>query len=625
MQVQRRAVFFCFLLLLAGSQAWRVAAQVDWPHLRFTQIATTARPTSIADPGDGSGRLFVTDQSGRVLLVQSNSVTPFLDIHDRVEYFAGSEYGLLSVVFPPGFATNQYFYAYYDRFDGASTVSRFFVTSTNFNLADPSTEQVVLSVPAAPSPQYTLSGGLLLFGPDGTLYVGMGDTGFTADSVNQAQNPQSLRGKILRLDVESSTNGYRIPSNNPFVNNTNYLPEIWALGLRNPWRFSFDSATGDLYIGDVGQNESEEVDFKPATVPAGQNYGWPIREGLHLYAGPDFPGVPLVDPVWEYLHTGPPASITGGFVFRGPGAARMTGLYFYADAYSGKIWGLKHDGTNWVNQQLAKMPYFLSTFGEDQVGRLYVADYVSGNIYFMDDDGAADPPTFYPPGTNSFTENITLDSISPNAIIRYTTNGLDPAGTDPGVASGGIVTISSGIALKARAFRADLLPSPVTQVSYSLKVARPTFFPGMGPVTNGQPIGVLCLTPGATIRYTLDGSDPTTSSQSYLTPVPFTGATLKARGFRTGFADSETALFSSSPIVIENFQSGSLGIYNSFSCQGLRNWSYQVQVGEDPTRWRNYGGAQLGTNATLFFQPNNVYPPPLRRLFRLEAVQATGL
>jgi glucose/arabinose dehydrogenase len=625
-----RPLLMCIALMPCAiwSPPCVMATTIDWPQLSFTQIASGAStPTSIADAGDGSGRLFITDQSGRVLLVQSNGVVPFLDISNRVEYAAGTELGLLSVAFPPGFATKQYFYVFYNRqLDSASTISRFFVSSTNANVADPTTEQTVLAVPIDPEACYTLSGGLLIFGPDGFLYAALGDSGFCIGSTNQAQNTERFEGKILRIDVESSTNAYQVPLDNPFVGNTNYLPEIWALGVRNPWRFSFDRANGDFYMGDVGQIESEEVNFKPAATTAGQNYGWPIREGLHLYAGPDPAGIPLTDPILEYLHTGPPASITGGFVYRGPGPNRMTGIYFYADAYSGKIWGLKQDGTNWLNQQLARQPYFITAFGEDESGQLYVADYISGKIYRMDDSGAAVAPTFYPPGTNSFTDTITLSSLSSNVVIRYTLNGVDPVATDPGISSGGTVSISSGATLKARAFRNDLLPSSVASVTYNLKVARPFFNPPVGPATNGQLITLLCATPGATICFTLDGTDPTAGSPVYSSPVAFTnGVPLKAAGFKAGFAASTAAAFVPSSVVIQNYSHGNSDLNNLFSCLSQPGWTYQMQVGEDPLHWRNFGGTQAGTNGLLTFKDNNVPPAPLRHMFRIKAVEDSGL
>lgn len=393
-----RAVIYLFLLCL-----WSVssAAETDWPQLQFTQFASgISAPTSIAAPGDGSERLFVTEQSGRVMLVRSNSVSVFLNLQDRVQYIPGTELGLLTVAFPPGFATNRHFYVFYNGLGDDSTparsrISRFQLSSTNSDIADPSTEQVVLSLPYPEESVYTLSGGQLVFGPDGYLYIGMGDSGFGGALTNHAQKTRSLQGKILRIDVENSST-YKIPVDNPFVGNTNYLPEIWALGLRNPWRFSFDRANGDFYMADVGQIESEEINFLPAPASGGQNYGWPIREGRHYYTGPDHHGLTLTDPVFEYLHTGPPASVTGGHVYCGSVSNRMSGIYFFADAYSGKISGLKRNGAQWVSQLLAQVPYFITSFGEDQAGRLYLADYISGKIFSISDAGNAAAPTFTP-------------------------------------------------------------------------------------------------------------------------------------------------------------------------------------------------------------------------------------
>jgi len=301
----------------------------------------------------------------------------------------------------------------------------------------------------------------------------------------------------------------------------------------------------------------------------------------------------------------------------------MAGIYFYADAFSGKIWGLKRDGTNWVNQLLAQVPYFITAFGEDQLGQLYVGDYISGNVYAITDNGAAAAPMFDPPGTNSFTENIMLSSLSTNTTIRYTVNGLDPGPGDPAVSAGGLVTISSGTTLKARAFRTDLLPSPVTSVSYNLKAARPTFNPQLASITNGQPITILSSTPGAAIRYTLNGNDPTATSDLYSSPIPYTNdLVLKARAFKAAFADSEVAIFVSSPVRLESFVRAGYG--SSFTYQSRAGWNYQVQVAEDPTRWRDFGPPQPSTNAVVSFEQSDVPPIPIRKFFRLKASSDLG-
>ena len=236
------------------TQAW---AQVDLPTLGFNLTVTNlfSSPTHIANAGDGNGRLFIAEQGGFVRIIQGSNVfaQPFIDLTDRV--MAGGERGLFCLAFPPGYTNKGYFYVNYTRKpDGATVVSRFLLTGDP-NIADASTEQIILVVS---QPYANHNGGQIAFGPDGYFYIGMGDGGFAhrcaPDPNNNAQNPRSLLGKLLRINVESGAMPYAVPTNNPFVGNTNYLPEIWALGLRNPWRFSFDRLTGDLYIGDVGHS-----------------------------------------------------------------------------------------------------------------------------------------------------------------------------------------------------------------------------------------------------------------------------------------------------------------------------------------------------------------------------------
>src|SRR5439155_7390502 len=209
--------------------------------------------------------------------------------------------------------------------------------------------------------------------------------------------------------------------------------------------------------------------------------------------------------------------------------------------------------------------------------------------------------------------------------IRYTTDGHDPGPNDPGFSSGGSVSISSGVTLKARAFRDGLLPSPVTTATYTLKAARPGFSPPQGPVTNGQLIAIASLTSGATIRFTLDGTDPTGASAIYSSPIPYSqSATIKARAFKTGFDDSAVAVFSPSTLPIQNFVSAQAGINNSFDCPALSGWVYHLQVAENPSQWRDFGRAQPGTNSTLHFRNDNVYPTTARRLFRIRAEPDLG-
>jgi glucose/arabinose dehydrogenase len=345
------------------------------------QAGGLKQPDYITNAGDGSDRLFVVEQTGQIALIQNGQVlsTPFLNISDRVK--TGGEDGLLSVAFPPNYASKRYFYVYYTNKAGNNVVARYRLTA-NGNVADPNSEQIILTLN---HPNFSNhNGGQLAFGPDGYLYIGTGDGGGGGDPNNNAQNPKSLLGKILRIDVESPTNAaYTIPSTNPFVGTKDpgdrYRDEIWALGVRNPWRFSFDRQTGDLYIGDVGQDAYEEVDFQPAGDRGGENYGWNVLEGNHRYNNSTASTAGFTAPVLEYDHS-QGQSITGGFVYRGSNP-QWQGVYFYGDFVEGKVWALRRNGNLWENQLLLDTPYSISTFGQDQAGNIYLADYANGNLY----------------------------------------------------------------------------------------------------------------------------------------------------------------------------------------------------------------------------------------------------
>lgn len=361
-----------------------------WPQISLTPVVSGLDlPVHVTHAGDGSGRLFVVEQRGRIRIVENGILldTPFLDIQARVR--CCGERGLLSIVFPPDFDGSGHFYVDYTladesgALDGATRVSRFQV-SADPNRADADSEQIVLQVP---QPYTNHNGGQLAFGPDGYLYVGMGDGGNGSsgpDPQNNGQRPDTLLGKLLRIDVESGAPlTYTIPADNPFIADDAYRDEIWALGLRNPWRFSFDRQSGDLYVGDVGQNRWEEVDVQSADSMGGENYGWRIMEGSHCFAAESCDTRGLVLPVWTYSHDNSDRSITGGFVYRGPDYPRMQGIYFYADFISGRIWGLRRNGDVWENRLLLGegWNYSFSSFGEDEAGALYAAHRGNGTIY----------------------------------------------------------------------------------------------------------------------------------------------------------------------------------------------------------------------------------------------------
>lgn len=360
-------------LLVASLLASCLSAQ----DVHLVQIASgVGSPTDIQDPADGSGRLFFVAQDGVIRIFRNGALVsqPFLDIGSKVS--VDSERGLLGLAFPPGFAQKRRFYLDYTDVRGDTVVAQYRVSS-NPDVADAGSETVLLHIT---QPFANHNGGQVRFGPDGYLYIGMGDGGSAGDPQRNGQSLGTLLGKILRIDVESVPGTVRIPPDNPFVNTAGARPEIWAYGLRNPWRLTFDRANGDLWIADVGQDTYEEVDFQPASSHGGENYGWNIMEGMHCYAASSCNTGGLVPPIAEYTHADG-CSITGGFVYRGSRSPGLRGIYFYGDYCSGKIGGVERHGTTWTNRFLASSPLFITTFGEDSAGELYVGDARQGTIW----------------------------------------------------------------------------------------------------------------------------------------------------------------------------------------------------------------------------------------------------
>jgi glucose/arabinose dehydrogenase len=330
-------------------------------------VSGLVRPVAVQHAGDGSGRLFIIEQPGRIRILQDIQlvVAPLLDITDRVDD-GGSEQGLLGLAFHPDFERNGFFYVNYTRGGGDTVIARFQATDDR-NLADPNSEKQLLVI-TQPFPNH--NGGVLAFGPDGYLYLGLGDGGSAGDPFGNGQSLNTLLGKILRIDVDGG-DPYAIPPDNPYGN------EIWAYGLRNPWRMSFDRSTGDLWIGDVGQNIWEEIDFLPAGSPAGANFGWNILEGLHVYNGGPQSGLTM--PVAEYSHDNG-CSVTGGYVYRGS-MPEWQGIYLYGDFCTGTVWGLIPVAGAWQNQVLFETGLRISTFGEDESGEVFLADLSGGTVY----------------------------------------------------------------------------------------------------------------------------------------------------------------------------------------------------------------------------------------------------
>jgi len=371
------------LALAASAPAGSVWAQA--PPITLQSIATgLPGVVAITHAGDGSGRLFITQQDGRIRVFDGcvTLLTPFLDIQSLV--LSGGERGLLSVAFHPNYPATPYFYVYYTREpDGDLVIARYRVSAGNPNVADPTSAVVLLLIEHSANSNH--NGGQLQFGPDGYLYIGTGDGGSGNDPPCNAQRNETLLGKLLRIDVDQNvgtTPFYGIPPTNPFIGAGDPLDEIWAKGMRNPWRFSFDRTTGDLFIGDVGQNAWEEVDFQAAGAAGGQNWGWKMMEGAHCGGGGTSGcpvGVPLCSdpslllPILEYSHSAGRCSITGGYRYRGSQVAGLGGYYVYGDYCTGEIFAANNSGGPWTSGLLSDQAFNITTFGEDEAGELYVS------------------------------------------------------------------------------------------------------------------------------------------------------------------------------------------------------------------------------------------------------------
>ncbi|MFL5440186.1 MAG: PQQ-dependent sugar dehydrogenase, partial [Myxococcales bacterium] len=348
-------------------------------------------PLLVTSPRDGTGRLFVVEQAGDIRIVKGGAVlpTPFLDLRGRIS--SGGERGLLGLAFHPNFATHPYVYVNFTNPNGHTAINRYTVGADK-DVAIFSSGVRILTI-AQPYPNH--NGGNLAFGPDGYLYIGMGDGGSSGDPQNRAQNLGSYLGKMLRIDVDhtTSTRKYRSPATNPYVGKAG-LDEIWSRGLRNPWRWSFDRVTGQLWIGDVGQGRWEEIDrsSKVGTTPAGRaaNYGWPILEGRACYrraSGCSSSG--KVAPVVVYPHTAPGTancSVTGGFAYHGSAYPALAGGYVFGDFCSGRIWLISTRALGPLTPTLVRdataVPHLaISSFGEDDAGELYLSDLAGGGIY----------------------------------------------------------------------------------------------------------------------------------------------------------------------------------------------------------------------------------------------------
>ncbi len=372
------------LLISIGS-----IAQID-VDIALTEFATGLdKPVDIAHAGDD--RLFIVEKDGVIRIVGADGTvvpTPFLDIQDQTSTGGfNSERGLLGIAFHPEYADNGYFYVNYTRVNGDTRISRFTVSSD----PDVADEASRLDIMTIDQPFGNHNGGCLRFGPDGYLYIGMGDGGSGEDPQNNGQSMDELLGKMLRVDINVS-GLYEVPASNPFVGTSgDTLPEIWASGLRNPWRFAFDSETGDMWIADVGQYSWEEVDFQPASSLGGENYGWRCYEGNHPGFGSGCPPMSEFEPaVAEYSHSAGHCSISGGDVYRGTGSPSLIGKYIYTDYCSGKFWSTElNDADQFVTFEVSGtlgLGYTVIASAAD--GRMFVANQNNGKIYEIADQCA---------------------------------------------------------------------------------------------------------------------------------------------------------------------------------------------------------------------------------------------
>lgn len=369
-----KKLLYCSLLLCSY-------LSITGQTIEMQQVAAGfSEPVDITHAGDD--RLFIVEKGGRIQIIDPASgtlPTPFLDISNLVS--TGGERGLLGLAFHPDYEENGYFYVNYTNAAWDTRVARYSRSTDDPNIADPNSAMEILAVE---QPAGNHNGGGIKFGPDGYLYIGLGDGGSAGDPWNNSQTPTTMLGKMLRIDINVEGLPYGIPADNPFVDNDEVLDEIWALGLRNPWRYSFDRLTGDLWIGDVGQDAFEEIDFQPAASAGGENYGWRCYEGDDQYSSSASCNGNYTFPVYTLPHgfSSPYCSVTGGVVYRGTAYPDLYGKYLYGDFCDNDLLSLEPDGNGgWTAEVLGEFPFTYSAFGEDRDGEVYFANFYGGQIY----------------------------------------------------------------------------------------------------------------------------------------------------------------------------------------------------------------------------------------------------
>ncbi|QEC67281.1 T9SS type A sorting domain-containing protein [Panacibacter ginsenosidivorans] len=392
------------------------------PQLTFTPyINNISAAVDIKNAGDGSNRLFIVQQSGEIRIFKNGALlsTPFLNMSNLVKY--ASEQGLLSIAFPPNYKQAGYFFIYYNARNENVTLARYKVSTSNPDVADPSSGVILFSYPK-PGGFGNHNGGCLQFGKDGYLYSSIGDGGSGGDPFNNAQNLASPFGKIHRLDVRKLTAPYyKVPADNPFINTANAVKTIWAYGLRNTWRWSFDRQTGDVWLGDVGQDLWEEVDFSTPQQAGGANYGWRCYEGNNTYNTDSCRGKRNYRfPIFSYPHnldTGG-LSVIGGYVYRGNAFPALKGYYVCADYLSSNAWKIISNGSGGWNIYLQKnVPASIVSFGEDEQGELYAASF-NGTIYKVGATATAIKANEQAGNTNAIKNNYIFPTVVTNGKIN---------------------------------------------------------------------------------------------------------------------------------------------------------------------------------------------------------------
>lgn len=529
-----------FLILLLGffGAVSESLAAVDWPHVVLQPVGQTLSilsPTQVTNAGDGSGRLFVVERAGMVrsLVPPQGDQSTFLDIRDRVLTNTG-EQGLLGLAFAPDFKTSGAFYVNYTRKpDGATVVSRFSLSQQGSGL--PSSEKILLTIPHDGGYH---NGGQIAFGPDGCLYIGTGDGGLNNLT---AQDPASLLGKILRIKPTTGS-AYVVPADNPLKNTQGARPEIWLSGCRNPWRFSFDRETGELYIADVGEYRWEEIDVL-APGESGKNLGWPYFEGDATYVTPSpnpasffrFPAITI--------GRDSASAVTGGYVYRGAAPAadqRMRGAYFFADWAHGRIFAaVKRDG-QWFHQQIAEAHINPTSFGESESGDLYVVS--EGALFKVDPSGKThNPEISLRDGTYATDQTAQVSCLSTDARIHYTAESREPTETDPFLSSGDSLPINGTKTLRFKAFKSGFLPSETVEKKYVLNAGEPILSKFGGTFDRDQTVIFTTSNGAGNIHYTTDGSAPTTASPFFASGGSLfidRDTTLKVRTFNGEYTPS---------------------------------------------------------------------------------------